>query len=90
MKTSLLLLVALVLQTLTPPPNSYPTIGRIIREHPKLDELIAPDARIEVLAMGMEFAEGPVWDRKNNAMLFSDIPRNVILKWTHERGINLS
>ena len=78
-----------IAQTLTPPPNGYPTLGRIVREHPKLDELIARDARIEVLAMGLEFSEGPVWDRKNNWLLLSDIPRNAVMKWTHERGLEL-
>src|SRR5439155_26974747 len=36
-----------------------PTIGKIIREDPEMDQLIARDARIEVLATGFAWSEGP-------------------------------
>jgi gluconolactonase len=42
-------------------PPVYPTLGSIVREHPLLDELIPPDARVEVLASGFKWAEGPLW-----------------------------
>lgn len=79
----------LAAQTVTPPPRSYPTLGRIVRENPKLDQLLPPDARIEVLASGFEWTEGPVWDAKNEWLLFSDIPRNSIIKWTEKAGTEL-
>jgi gluconolactonase len=53
-----------------------PTIGRIIRADPRLDRLISRDAKIEVLASGMKFAEGPVWIKEGGYLLFSDVPRN--------------
>lgn len=71
------------------PPRSYPVLGRIVKEDPRLDELLAPDAKIEVLATGFEWAEGPVWDRKGGSLLFSDIPKNSVFRWTRERGIEL-
>ncbi|MCA9240601.1 MAG: hypothetical protein KDA37_10390, partial [Planctomycetales bacterium] len=37
------------------------TIGRIERLDPSLDNLIAPSAKIELLATGFEWSEGPVW-----------------------------
>lgn len=70
-------------------PRSYPVLGSIVREDPRLDELIAADARIEVVATGFEWAEGPVWDRKAGHLLFSDIPRNSVMKWTRQRGVEL-
>jgi gluconolactonase len=84
-----LLLLLTGLAAWSQPPRSYPVLGKIVREDPRLDELLPPDARIEVLASGFEWAEGPVWDRKGGYLLFSDIPRNSIYKWTHERGIEL-
>lgn len=60
---------------------SYKTLGSIERIDPALDEIIAPDARLEVLAEGFEWTEGPVWVSQGNYLLFSDIPNNSIIKW---------
>ena len=40
-----------------------PTVGSIERLDPKFDALVPKDAKIEVLASGFEWAEGPVWVR---------------------------
>lgn len=85
----LLVLSAFGLAVPGQPPRSYPVLGSIVREDPRLDELIAADARIEVVATGFEWAEGPVWDRKAGHLLFSDIPRNSVMKWTRQRGVEL-
>jgi gluconolactonase len=84
-----MLLWITALAALGQPPRSYPVLGSIVREDPALDALLEPGARIEVLATGFEWAEGPVWDRKGGYLLFSDIPRNSIMKWSRERGIEL-
>ncbi len=85
----MMLLLTSAPATLGQPPRSYPVLGTIVREDPRLDALLAPEARIEVLASGFEWAEGPVWDRKGGYLLFSDIPRNSVMKWSRERGIEL-
>jgi gluconolactonase len=71
------------------PPMGYPTIGRIIREDPRLDQLIAPDSEVDVLASGFDWTEGPVWVKDGSYLLFSDIPRNSIMKWTQAEGVTL-
>ncbi len=71
------------------PPRSYPTLGKILREDPALDKLIPPGAAVEVLASGFEWTEGPVWDRREQRLLFSDIPRNSIYQWSQSGGISL-
>lgn len=45
-----------------------------------LDAIVPLGARVERLAEGFGFTEGPVWVR-DGYLLFSDIPNNVILKW---------
>jgi gluconolactonase len=67
------------------------TLGKVERMDKKLDELLAPDAQLEILAEGFTWTEGPVWmgDAKNGHLLFSDIPRNSIFKWTAKDGIQL-
>jgi gluconolactonase len=51
------------------------------RIDPGIDALIAPDAKVEKLASGFEWAEGPVWLAKADCLLFSDVPRNVVFRW---------
>ncbi len=67
------------------------TLGRIERLDPALDEMIAADAKIEVLAGGFTWSEGPVWVQEEGGghLLFSDIPRNSIFRWSEARGIEL-
>ena len=71
--------------------KNFPTIGEIIRLSPEIDDLIDKDAKIEVLADGFIWAEGPVWvkDEKGGHLLFSDIPRNSVMKWREGVGVDL-
>ncbi|MCH9653898.1 MAG: SMP-30/gluconolactonase/LRE family protein [Planctomycetes bacterium] len=71
--------------------TNYPTIGEIIRLDPRLDQLIDKDTRIEVLSSGFDWSEGPVWvgDAKEGYLLFSDIPRNSVMKWKEGQGASL-
>ena len=43
--------------------------------------MIPKDATLEKLAAGFAWSEGPVWNRKENYLLFSDIPRNRVMQW---------
>ncbi|MDA7681946.1 SMP-30/gluconolactonase/LRE family protein, partial [Verrucomicrobiales bacterium] len=53
--------------------------------------LIDENAKIEVLGDGFVWAEGPVWikDDKGGHLLFSDIPRNSVMKWREGSGVDL-
>lgn len=53
--------------------------GGIERLDPALDVLLDPGARIEVLASGFNWSEGPVW--KDGRLLFSDVPENTVFGW---------
>ena len=68
------------------PPRST---GEIERLNEKLNEVLAEDARIEIIAEGFKWAEGPVWVPEHNMLLFSDPPANVIYKWSREEGLSL-
>ncbi len=57
-------------------------VGTVRRVDPALDKLVPPGAKIEKLAGGFRFTEGPVWIKDGGYLLFSDIPANAILKWT--------
>lgn len=62
--------------------STYRTTGSIERLSPKLDELIPADAKIEILAEGFEWSEGPLWLEEQQMVIFSDIPNNRINSWT--------
>jgi gluconolactonase len=63
------------------------TLGGFDRKDPKFDELIPRDAKIEVLAGGFKWTEGPVWVKDGGHLLFSDIPNNVVYKWSPKDGL---
>ena len=41
-----------------------PTLGTIERLDPRLDQIVPSDARVERIAEGFDWSEGPVWDRQ--------------------------
>ena len=63
--------------------------GRIERLDPRLDRLLAPDSALERISVGHHWTEGPVWDARDHSLLFSDVPRNVVLRWREGTGISL-
>lgn len=69
--------------------NQDKNIGSIDRLSPEINKLIDLDTKIEILAEGFEWSEGPVWSTKLNSLLFSDVPNNVIYKWNEKNGLNV-
>lgn len=70
-------------------PDDFPSIGRIERHHPQFDSLIDPSARLQKLADGFTWVEGPVWVPKDGGyLLFSDTIENTIWKWQEPSGIS--
>ncbi len=53
--------------------------GSIERLDPALDRLLDTHAKIEVLASGFNWSEGPVW--KEDGIVFSDVPENTVFGW---------
>jgi gluconolactonase len=65
------------------------TIGKIDKRDPRLDQLVAADAAIEVLADGFKWSEGPIWDRAAKRLLFSDVPNNTVHAWSEAAGLSV-
>jgi gluconolactonase len=89
MKLTTALLFAAVLPAFADDLTPRPALGEIVKNDPALDALIAPDAKIEVLATGLNWSEGPVWSKDLGAVLFSDVPENHVLKWKEGEGMSL-
>lgn len=62
-------------------------LGNIERRDARLDKLVPKNAKLEMLGDGYHWVEGPVWNRKENYLLFSDIPANAIIKWKAGDGM---
>ncbi|MFO0865188.1 MAG: SMP-30/gluconolactonase/LRE family protein [Gemmataceae bacterium] len=67
--------------------SAQDTFGTIDRKDPAFDKLIPKDAKIEKLATGFKWVEGPVWIKNGGFLLFSDIPNNAIHQFTPGKGL---
>jgi gluconolactonase len=69
------------------------TPAQVIRKDAAIDEIVAPNAKIEKLAGGFLFTEGPIWvprsDETDGYLLFSDPNNNVIYRWTPEGQLSI-
>ena len=64
------------------------TPARIVKADPALDAIVDADARIEQLADGFLFTEGPVWSA-DGYLLFSDPNANTIYRWSDDDGLSV-
>jgi gluconolactonase len=69
------------------------TLGSVERLDPALDALVPADAKLEVIAQGFTWVEGPLWVPASlpggGCLLFSDIPPNRVMKWQAGRGVSV-
>ena len=59
----------------------WKNIGKIYLTNEKLNSIIAPETRVEKVAEGFSFTEGPVW-HPDGYLLFSDPNTNVIYRYS--------
>lgn len=65
------------------------TVGKIRRLSAELDAVVAHDAVIEKIAEGFVWSEGPVWVRDGGYLVFSDVPANIMYRWSEEDGASV-
>src|SRR5438093_7585970 len=55
----------------------------VVRNDPRMDEVVGPNPKVFKLAEGFKFTEGPIWVNKDGGyLLFSDPNANTIYKYT--------
>lgn len=64
------------------------SLGSIVEMDKGLNSILDNTTKIEVLASGFDWTEGPLWVPALNALLFSDIPPNRVYKWKEGEGIS--
>ncbi|MDF0645184.1 MAG: SMP-30/gluconolactonase/LRE family protein [Nitrospira sp.] len=66
-----------------------PVAATITGLDPRFAQLVPKDAKLEKIADGFSWVEGPVWHKQGGYLLFSDIPSNAIYKWKPGEGVSL-
>lgn len=92
MKSAFFLLILFLFQNISTvllAQKNYPTMGKVIYEDASFEKLLPKTSRIEVLASGFDWAEGPVWNKEGDFLLFSDVPKNTVYKWDEKAGLSL-
>ncbi len=64
------------------------TLGEISRLSDGINTLIGTNAKIEKLGEGFIWSEGPIWVKQNDFLLFTDVPGNIIYKWSEGEGVS--
>jgi gluconolactonase len=59
----------------------------IDRWDPAMDAIVPADWKVEKLADGFGWAEGPIWVKSGGYLLFTDVPGNKMWKWSDKGGL---
>jgi gluconolactonase len=60
---------------------------QVDRLDPAINSIIPADAKLERVATGFKWVEGPVWS--GDSLYFAEIPSNSIRKWTPGQGVSI-
>ncbi|MGA7329594.1 MAG: SMP-30/gluconolactonase/LRE family protein [Rhodomicrobium sp.] len=55
----------------------------------RFDRYILSNARLEILASGFRWIEGPVWMGDAGCLLFEDIPNDRTMRWIEGQGVSV-
>ncbi len=54
--------------------------------NPEFKKILRPDSKLQKLATGATWSEGPVYFSKDDSVIWSDIPGNRLLRWSEKNG----
>ncbi|HEY0149086.1 MAG TPA: SMP-30/gluconolactonase/LRE family protein [Allosphingosinicella sp.] len=69
--------------------SGFEEVGRVHADSPALAALVPVNARVEKLAEGFTWSEGPVWVREGGYLLLSDVPANRMYRWSDADGLSV-
>ena len=81
----------LTLTGIAPVAAQQPSDKPLVKLDPAFDALVSPDTKLNLVKTGFGFTEGALWVQKGKSgyLLFSDIPANVIYKWTPDGKVSI-
>ncbi len=65
------------------------SVGRVVAFDPAFHALVPKDARIEKIADGFTWSEGPAWIQDGHYLLFNDVPANTMHRWSETDGVSV-
>ncbi len=86
--STLPILLIMIMTAHSQTPEAKTTLGKIEVFDKELEKIIGKSEKVEILATGLQWAEGPVWVRDGSYLLFSDPKQNIIFKWSEEEGLS--
>ncbi len=51
--------------------------GHVERIDPALDAIVDVNAKVEIIASGYDWCEGPLWLEKQKMLIYSDVPKKL-------------
>jgi gluconolactonase len=69
--------------------GGFATVGKTTALDASFRGLVAADARVEKIAEGFTWSEGPAWLKDDNALLFTDVPENRMYRWSEREGLSV-
>lgn len=64
-------------------------MSQFIELDPRFGDLLKPGEKLERLATGAIWSEGPVYFPEDDSVLWSDIPNNRLLRWSAKDGLSV-
>ncbi len=87
MQKPLLFVVCVMLAACSTTEKDASALVTIERLDPELDQVLTTESSFEIIGEGYQWSEGPLWLEEENMLLFSDVPQNIIYKWTSANGV---
>ena len=54
-----------------------------------VEQILSKAAQIKTIARGFNWAEGPLWLKEEQALIFSDVPENKIYRWSEPDSLSI-
>ncbi|MGH8060939.1 MAG: SMP-30/gluconolactonase/LRE family protein [Pseudoxanthomonas sp.] len=70
-------------------PVDAPAFGKLTAMDPAFNDVVAADARMEKIAEGFTWSEGPAWVADGGYLLFTDVPANILYRWSQSDGLSV-
>lgn len=66
-----------------------PVLGKLTVMNASFHDIVPADARIEAIAQGFTWSEGPEWIKDGGYLLFNDVPENTMYRWSEADGLSV-
>lgn len=75
--------------TTSPVTAPSPGIGKLTAYDAAFQRQVPADAKIEKIAEGFTWSEGPAWVKQGGYLLFTDVPENTMYRWSPRDGLSV-